>query len=209
MAQLFSNNGVSSLNGGITNVATTVNLAATEGGLFNAPTGGDFELITVYDGASIAVSTNIEIMQVTARTADALTVVRGQEGTSGFAFSSGAGVEATATALTFGDLSQGKAGLLQDVTEKVHATGGPDIDPTNGDVQVVTLTQNETLTFTNIDVGQTVLLELIPGAFAFTLTNIAEWDNDGAVPSSISAKHRIIVSNVDGTIVGTDRGGVS
>ena len=209
MAQLFSNNGVSSLNGGITDVATTVNLTATEGALFNAPTGGDFELITVYDGASIEVSTNVEIMKVTARISDALTVVRGQEGTSGFAFSSADGVEATATALTLGDLSQGKAGKFQDVTELVFATGGPDIDPANGNVKVVTLTQNETLTFTTLAIGQVVDLTLIPGAFAFTLTNIAAWDNGGTAPSSIAARHRIIVSNVDGGIEGTDRGGVS
>lgn len=209
MAQLFSNNALSALNGGITAIATVIDLTATEGALFNAPTGDDFELVTLYDGADIDVSTNVEIVKVTARTADQMTVVRGQEGTAGFAFSDLAGVEANVTDETLTALSQGRAGLLQDVTEKVHATGGPDIDPANGNVQVVTLTQNETLTFTNLGVGQVVDLTLIPGAFAFTLTNIAVWDNDGSAPSSISARHRIIASNVDGTIEGTNRGGVS
>ena len=91
MAQLFSNNGVSSLASGITAVATSIPLTATEGALFQSPIGGDFELITVYDGASIEVSTNIEIMKVTARSSDTLTAVRAQEGTSGFAFLAGAG----------------------------------------------------------------------------------------------------------------------
>jgi hypothetical protein len=209
MAQLFSNNGISSLASGITAGATSMTFATGEGVEFNAPTGGDFELLTLYDGATIDISANVEIVKMTARTADVATIVRAQEGTTGFAFSSADGIEATATALTLSDLSQGKGGLFQDVTEKVHATGGPAIDPANGNVQVVTLTQNETLTFANLSIGQVVDLTLVPGAFAFTLTNIAAWDNDGAAPSSISARHRIIVSNVDGTIEGTNRGGVS
>jgi hypothetical protein len=209
MAQLFSNNALSALNGGITNVATTVNLTATEGALFNAPTGGDFELITVYDGATISVSTNVEIMKVTARTTDALTVVRAQEGTAGFAFSDLSGVEACDTAGTFDAVKEGRAGLLQDVTEKVHTAAGVDIDPANGNVQVRTLAGNETLTFTNIDAGQSVVLKVVPGANTLTLTNVAKWTNGGAAPSSIEAEHWLIITNIDGTIVGTDVGGVS
>ncbi len=208
MAQLFSNNGASALNGAITDSAVTVNLTATEGALFQSPTGGDFELITVFDGATIDVSTNIEIMKVTARSTDAMTVVRAQEGTAGFAFSDGAGVEACATALTFGDLSQGKAGLFQDVTEKVHTAATVDIDPANGNVQVRTLAGNETLTFSNIAAGQSVLLKVVVGANTLTLTNVAKWTGAGA-PSSIEAEHWMVISNVDGTIVGTDVGGVS
>ena len=39
--------------------------------------------------------------------------------------------------------------------------------------------------------------------------NIAKWDNGGTAPSAIAAEHWLVVSNIDGTIVGTDRGGVS
>jgi hypothetical protein len=209
MAQLYSNNGVSSLDGAITNVTTAVNLTATEGALFQAPTGGDFELITVFDGATIGVSTNVEIMKVTARTGDALTVVRGQEGTVGFAFSSAAGVEATATAGSFSDLAKGRAGLLQGVTEVVHTAATVDIDPANGNIQVRTLVANETLTFSNIAPGQYVDLTVIKGAFVLTLTNIVEWINDGAAPASIAARHRLIVHNIDGTIIGADLKGQS
>ena len=209
MPQLFSNNGISSLAGGITAVATSFTFATGEGAKFSAPTGGDFELLTLYDGATIDVSTNIEIVKMTARTGDVSTIVREQEGTTGFAFSATDGIEATATALTLGDLSQGKAGLFQDVTEKVHTAASVDIDPANGNVQVRTLAGNETFTFTNIAAGQSVLLKIIPGANTLTLTNVAKWDNGGSAPSSIEAEHWIIVSNIDGTIVGTDRGGVS
>ncbi len=209
MAQLFSNNALSALNGGITAIATTINLTATEGALFNEPTGGDFELITVYDGATISVSTNVEIMKVTARTADEMTVVRGQEGTAGFAFSDLAGVEANSTAGTFDAVKEGRAGLLQDVTEKVHTAATVDIDPANGNVQVRTLAGNETLTFANIDAGQSVVLKVVPGANTLTLTNVAKWTNGGSAPSSIEAEHWLVITNIDGTIVGTDVGGVS
>ncbi len=209
MTQLFSNNGISSLQAGITAGATSLSFAVGEGTKFNAPTGGDFELLTLYDGVSIDVSTNIEIVKMTARTGDVATVVRAQEGTSGFAFSALDGIEATATDETLTALSEGRAGLLQDVTEKVHTASGVDIDPANGNVQVRTLAGNETFTFTNIAAGQSVLLKIIPGAHTLTLTNIAKWDNGGTAPSSIAAEHWIVVSNIDGTIVGTDRGGVS
>lgn len=209
MAQLFSNNAIGTLNGAITNVATSITLQAGEGAEFNSPTGGDFEKITLYDGVSVDVSTNVEIVHCTARSGDVLTVTRAQEGTTGFAFGDASGVEGTATAETFEALSEGRAGLLQDVTEKVHTASTVDIDPANGNVQVRTLAGNETFTFTNIAAGQSVLLKIIPGANTLTLTNIAKWDNGGTAPSSIAAEHWIIVSNIDGTIVGTDRGGVS
>lgn len=209
MAQLFSNNGVSSLAAGVTAVATAMTLQTGEGAKFNAPTGGDFELLTLYDGASIEVSTNVEIVKMTARTGDALTVVRAQEGTAGFAFLITSGVEATATALTFDDLSKGRAGLMQDVTELVHTAASVDIDPANGNVQVRTLAGNETFTFTNIAAGQTVLIKVIPGANTLTLTNVAKWTDGGTAPASIEAEHWLVISNVDGTIVGTDVGGVS
>jgi hypothetical protein len=209
MAQLFSNNGISSLASGITAGATALTFATGEGAKFTAPTGGDFELLTLYDDTSIDVSANVEIVKMTARAADVATIVRGQEGTSGFAFSATDGIEAIDTAGTLDALKEGRAGLLQDVTEKVHTAASVDIDPANGNVQVRTLAGNETFTFTNIDPGQSVLIKIIPGANTLTLTNVAKWDNGGAAPSSIEAEHWIIVSNIDGTIVGTDRGGVS
>lgn len=82
MAQLFSNNATATLASNITNVATSIVLATGKGALFNAPTGGDYELLTLTDG------TNVEIVKVTARSSDTLTVTRGQEGTTGRAWAS-------------------------------------------------------------------------------------------------------------------------
>lgn len=206
--QLYSNNGKSSLASGITAVATSVTLATGEGTGFESPTGGDFELITVYDGASVAASTNVEIMKVTARSGDVLTVVRGQESTTPFAFSSAAGVEGNVTAGSLDSLREASAGPLKGVTETVHTASTVDIDPANGNMQIRTLLANETPTFSNVSAGQSVLIKFVPGAFTLTLTNVAKWTGAGA-PSSIGAEHWIVVTNFDGTIVGTDVGAVA
>jgi hypothetical protein len=209
MAQLFSNLAETTLASGITAIATSMSVAASDGALFNAPTGGDFELITLFDGTDVASSTNVEIVKCTARTTDTLTIVRAQEGTTGFAFSSADGVVATLTSGTASDLSQGKAGLFQDVTEKVHTATTVAIDPANGNIQVRTLTGNETLTFSNVAAGQSVVLKVVPGANTLTLTNIAKWTDNGSAPSTIAAEHWLVVTNIDGTIVGSDVGGIS
>lgn len=69
MAQLFSNNASTTLSAGISNAVTTI--AVVDGSLFQSPTGGDFELLTITDG------TNWEVVKVTARATNTLTVVRG------------------------------------------------------------------------------------------------------------------------------------
>lgn len=203
MAQLFSNNADTFLDATITAVATSLTVSAGDGALFTSPTGGDFELVTLIEGS------NIEIVKMTSRSTDTLTVVRAQEGTTGFAFTVGARVDARNTAATLDALREGRAGLFQDVTEKVHTATTVDIDPANGNIQVRTLVGNETLTFSNIEAGQSVDLTIIAGAFTVTLSNIAEWINDGTAPSSIAARHRIIAHNIDGTIVGANLGGQS
>lgn len=90
--RLFTNNARSTLASGISNVATTIAVATGEGALFASPSGGDWQDITLDDGV------NIEIVHLTARSGDTLTVTRAQEGTTGVAFSTGAKVEARFTA---------------------------------------------------------------------------------------------------------------
>lgn len=91
----------------------------------------------------------------------------------------------------------------------VFSQSGADVNPDNGLVQIITLTGNLTSTFTNVKTGQYVLVVIIPGAFTWTHTNITKWTNDGVAPVTISAEHWVVVSNVNGVIVGTDLKGVS
>lgn len=96
MGVLFTNNGTTTLASSITDVATTLNVAPGTGSFFPAPTGGDWFPLTVVDGAG-----NMEVMKCTARATDALTVARGQEGTTALAFAAGARVDLRATAASF------------------------------------------------------------------------------------------------------------
>lgn len=100
MAQLFSNNASTTLSAGISNAVTTI--AVVDGSLFQSPTGGDFELLTITDG------TNWEVVKVTARATNTLTVVRGFEGTAQ-SWNSGAKVEGRVTKATLNRLMQNNA----------------------------------------------------------------------------------------------------
>lgn len=100
--QLFSNNATTTLNGAITNVATSITV--TDGTVFTAPTGTEYELATIDDGV------NIEIVKITARTTNVLTVVRGQEGTSGTAFGDGVDITGRVTATSLSRFVQNDIG---------------------------------------------------------------------------------------------------
>lgn len=84
MAVLFSNNASATLASAIVSGSTTIALASGQGALFPTLTGSAFFYTTLVDS-----SNNIEIVKVTARTGDTLTVTRAQGGTSARSFSAG------------------------------------------------------------------------------------------------------------------------
>lgn len=88
MPVLYANRASSTLAAGITNSATSLSVAAGHGARFPAVTAPDYFYATLEDSSG-----NVEIVKVTARSTDTFTVVRGQDDTSGFAFSAGATVE--------------------------------------------------------------------------------------------------------------------
>lgn len=94
MRHLFSNNAATTISGSITDSATSITLATGDGALFASPDALDAELqlATLVDGATV------EIVAITARSGDVLTVVRGQEGTDAAAWASGSKIEARITA---------------------------------------------------------------------------------------------------------------
>ena len=82
---LFANNCNTTLNGGITAVATSMVVTYATG--FPAPTGSQYFYCTLADAAT---QTTIEIVKVTAVSGTTFTIVRGQDGTTGTIFASGA-----------------------------------------------------------------------------------------------------------------------
>ena len=103
MTQLFANNAYSSLAANASNVTTTLTLATDTGARFPSPTGGNYFLLTLVGLDSNANESSWEIVKVTARSTDTLTVVRAQESTTAVAWNTGTRVESRATAGTFSD----------------------------------------------------------------------------------------------------------
>jgi len=98
--QQFINNWAALLTSGITDVATTIPIAAVDAAKISDASATNYYYLTLDDSA------NIEIVKVTAANGSTgdLTVVRAQEGTTGYAFLAGDLIEARATAQSFDDL---------------------------------------------------------------------------------------------------------
>jgi hypothetical protein len=82
---LFANNANTTLASSLTNVATT--MSVTSASAFPSLTGSQYFYCTLADAAT---QTTIEIVKVTAVSGTTFTITRGQDGTSGTAFASGA-----------------------------------------------------------------------------------------------------------------------
>lgn len=96
MAIKLTNNAVSLLAGNISAVSTTINLAPGDGVKFPVLGVGDWHPLTLINATGVR-----EIVRCTARTADALTIVRARESTAAMAFLAGDRVELRVTAAAF------------------------------------------------------------------------------------------------------------
>lgn len=103
MTILFTNNAATTLASSITNVATSLTVAAGTGALFPSLSGGNIFYATLQNASS---STPIEIVKVTARSTDTFTIVRAQDGTTASTFNSGDKVELRLPAVVLSDFPQ-------------------------------------------------------------------------------------------------------
>jgi hypothetical protein len=99
MATLLTNFAYSTLAFSITTGDTTLTVASGHGARFPAISGGNIFYLVLEDS-----SLNREIVKVTARSTDAMTIVRAQEGTAARAFTAGVSVALRITAQTIADL---------------------------------------------------------------------------------------------------------
>jgi len=90
---LFTNNASAALASSITTSSTTITVTTGSGALFPAISGGNYFYATLTDS-----SNNLEIVKVTARATDVLTVVRAQEGTTARAYAAADKIELRVTA---------------------------------------------------------------------------------------------------------------
>ena len=118
----FTNNAISTLASGITNSATSITVASGDGSKFPTLTGSEYFRATLIDA-----SNNLEIVKVTARSSDVLTVTRAQESTTARAFSSGDRIELRITAQSLLDAATTLTSLVADL-----GTNGNDINFADG-----------------------------------------------------------------------------
>lgn len=127
----FTNNATTTLASSITASATSIPLAVGTGALFPAVTtaSGNYFYATLVDS-----SNNIEIVKVTDRATDTVTVVRGQDGTTAKAYIGGDKFELRPTAAGLEDLGSG-----MNITDLPAGT-------TLGGIAITTPTATQTLT---------------------------------------------------------------
>lgn len=101
MTVLFKNNAASTLSSGITNVATSITVA--NGALFPSLTAGQTFYATLTQSGT---ETSWEVVLVTARAGNVLTVVRGQDGTTAVSWTSGSKIELRLTAAVMDAMAQ-------------------------------------------------------------------------------------------------------
>jgi len=97
MAQLFSNNATSILQNAISSSDTSLTLSTGTGSLFPSIGGSDYFYLTLFSVVG-SVEINHEIIKVTNKVSDVLTVVRGQEGTTARAWAASTKIELRITA---------------------------------------------------------------------------------------------------------------
>jgi len=101
MPALFSNTASATLASSISTSATAITVSTGLGELFPTITAGTYFYATLTDS-----SNNLEIVKVTARVSDILTVVRAQEGTAARAYAAADKIELRLTAAVMGNFVQ-------------------------------------------------------------------------------------------------------
>jgi len=103
MTILFTNNAAATLASSITTSSTSLTVTTGQGTLFPTITGSNIFYVTLTDAAT---GTTIEIVKVTARSSDTMTIVRAQDNTSAHAYSAGDKVELRLPAVVLNDFPQ-------------------------------------------------------------------------------------------------------
>ena len=115
MAVVFKNNAKTTLASGLTSSATSVTVA--DGSAFPSLSGGDTFFCTFDNG------TNVEVVKVTARSSNTLTIVRAQDDTTARAFSTGDVAELRLTAGILNLFSQTGVAITDEIEAYLDANG--------------------------------------------------------------------------------------
>ena len=156
---LFANNDTTTLASSINSTVTSASLAAGTGGLFPSPSAGQVFTMTFIDAAT---GENNEIVYVTARVGDVITMERGQEGTSAQSWAAG---DIAANLITAGALGS----LVQEV-DILKQAGQFAVD--GGTANAVDISLSPAITSLNDILGSPIRILKIasPNTGAMTIT---------------------------------------
>lgn len=124
MGVKVANNAFGTLSAGITTSDTTITLDSGEGARFPSLSSGEYFYATIVD-----TSNNLEIIKVTARSSDSMTVTRAQDGTTARAFSIGDRFELRPVAALFEDIIANAS--VDGITSASTSGTAIDIDSSN------------------------------------------------------------------------------
>jgi len=176
MAVKFTNNAATTLAAGINSSATSISV--TDGSVFPSLSSGEHFYCTFDD------TTNTEIVKVTARSGNTLTVVRGQDDTTARAFSSGDKAELRVV-----------AALLEDV--KTEVTSTLNVDTFTGDDSTTAFTLSQA---PSSEDNLIVFIEGVyqnPGDFTLSGTTLT-------LDSAPLAGRKIVAYHVSGAVSGNN-----
>ena len=123
MGVKVTNNAFGTISAGINSSATTVTLDSGQGARFPTLGGSDH-----FYGTLIDTSNNVEIIKVTARSTDSMTVVRAQDNTTARAFSIGDRFELRPVAKLFEDILSEAVAAADTIVNSMIATDAVNAD---------------------------------------------------------------------------------
>jgi hypothetical protein len=144
----FTNNAISTLASGITNSDTSITVVSGGGTKFPSLTGGEYFRATLIDA-----SNNLEIVKVTARSGNVLTVTRAQESTTARNFSTGDRIELRITAQSLLDAATTLTSLAADLDLNSNNITGTGAISCSGDLTVDTSTLKVDSTNNRVGIG--------------------------------------------------------
>ena len=215
MSVLYTNNATTTLASTITSGATTLSVASGTGIEFPSISNGDFYYVTLSNANGLN-----EIVKVTARSVDTMTIVRGQDGTSALAWVAGDKVELRVTKGLLDQLKidavNGYVQLDSDATfDSIQFNGGTGTQGTmswNSDEETVDLIQDGA----TLQLGQELQTHCrnntassIPNATVVMATGtlgasgritVAPWDGTTDVKFIVGITTEVIEAGTDGKV---------
>ncbi len=146
----LANNASSTLAASVTTGAASLSIQAADAGKFPVMAGDDWHPATIIDSSG-----NMEIVRVTARANNVLTVQRAQEGTTAKAFAAGSRIDVRLTAAVISSLPKSKSDI-----------GLSEVDNTSDEDKPISAAQSDAFDQVNSDIGKRLRFDAVQGLTA-------------------------------------------